>query len=77
LTINRSVVGATALAIGTAVAVEVKSKQETARAVKAQSVTDNDKRYQSLLDAYGSGESLEDLQAAVERYQVDSTPPNR
>jgi len=60
-----AVVGTTALALGAAAAVQLRPDS----APKAKHVvSETDKRYQELLDAYGSGESLDDLQNAVASY---------
>jgi len=68
-----SVVGAAAVAISAAAAIEIRGQQASLRASKKQSMAESDKRYQSLLDAYGSGESLEDLQKAVGSYESESS----
>jgi len=70
---GQNVVGAAAVALSTAAALEFRNQQATTRTSKKQSMTENEKRYQNLLDAYGSGESLEDLQKAVGIYEVESS----
>jgi len=54
--------------VGVAVAVE-SSNKTAAKAASKSAQKDKDERYQQLLDAYGSGESLDDLQRAVESYK--------
>ncbi|KAE9961821.1 hypothetical protein BLS_001296 [Venturia inaequalis] len=67
-----SVVGATAIALSAAAATNFRNQQASLRATKKKDLADNDQRYQTLLDAYGSGESLEDLQKAVGSYESGS-----
>jgi hypothetical protein len=45
------------------------SNKTAAKAASKAAQKDNDQRYQELLDAYGSGESLEDLEKAVQSYK--------
>jgi len=71
-----SVVAATTIALSAAAAVELRSKQPV-KAPKGQSYTEAEKRYQSLIEAMGSGESIEDLQKAVGMYESDSTSSTR
>ncbi|QDS74994.1 hypothetical protein FKW77_005498 [Venturia effusa] len=72
-----SVVGATAIAISAAAALEFRGQQASLRASKKKDIADNDARYQSLLDAYGSADSLEDLQKAVGSYEAGSSGGRR
>lgn len=62
---NRAVVGTTALAIGAAAVVQLRPD---ATPVVKRKETETDKRYREMLDAYGSGESLDDLEKAVASY---------
>ena len=65
----RYLLGAAAVTtVGVAVAVE-SSNKTAAKAASKSAQKDKDERYQQLLDAYGSGESLDDLQRAVESYK--------
>jgi len=54
--------------LGVAVAVETQSKSATKAASKSRQ-KEADERYQALLESYGSGESLSDLEKAVENYK--------
>jgi hypothetical protein len=50
------------------VAIEAQNKTATKAASKSRQ-KENDERYQQLLEAYGSGDSLSDLEKAVESYK--------
>ncbi len=64
---NRALLGTATIALGAAAAMQLKS-DENARVQQAKAKAETDKRYQELLVAYGSGESLDDLQNAVSSY---------
>jgi hypothetical protein len=69
LTLRRYILGAaTVTTLGVAVAVEASNKAAAKNAVKS-TQTEADKRYQALLESYGSGESLSELENAVQNYK--------
>ncbi|KAF2434486.1 hypothetical protein EJ08DRAFT_467912 [Tothia fuscella] len=59
---------ATVTTLGVAVALEASNKSAAKNVLKSKQ-TEADKRYQALLDSYGSGETLEDLERAVSSYK--------
>jgi len=63
-----ALMGTTALAIGAAAAVQLRTETAAVPKPTKQAMSETDKRYQELLDAYGSGDSLDDLQKAVASY---------
>jgi hypothetical protein len=46
----------------------MRGNDDSAAAAQKKAKLETDKRYQELLNAYGSGESLDDLQNAVASY---------
>ena len=54
--------------MGAAAAVQMRGHDESAIAAQTKAKAEADKRYQELLNAYGSGETLDDLQNAVTSY---------
>lgn len=68
VTCFRALLGTATVALGAAAAMQLKSGDDSERVRQAQAKAETDKRYQELLNAYGSGESLDDLQNAVTSY---------
>ncbi|KIW02111.1 uncharacterized protein PV09_06602 [Verruconis gallopava] len=67
-----ALLGTATIALGAAAASQLKP-DDSARAAQAKAKAETDKRYQELLNAYGSGESLDDLQNAVANYGGSQT----
>lgn len=59
---------ATVTTLGVAVASQANNKN-AAKAASKYEQSEKDKKYQALLDSYGSGESLSDLERAVQNYK--------
>jgi len=63
-----ALLGTATIALGAAAAVQLRANDESVVAAQNKAKKEADKRYQELLNAYGSGETLEDLQNAVSSY---------
>ena len=63
-----ALLGTATIALGAAAAVQMRGNDDSAIAAQKKAKLEADKRYQELLNAYGSGESLDDLQNAVTSY---------
>jgi hypothetical protein len=65
--------GSATIAIGAVAAVQLRGQDEGAIAAQKLAKAEADRRYQQLLNAYGSGETLDDLTNAVTDYTNSGT----
>lgn len=63
-----ALLGSATIALGAAAAVQMRGNDESVVKAQNKAKAEADKRYQELLNAYGSGETLDDLQNAVANY---------